>query len=280
MQNIQIAIKLMRLDKPIGIMLLLWPCLWSLWVSTNGRPELDLFISVLAGVVITRSAGCIINDIFDAEIDAKVNRTQSRPLAQKLWPKSWAFGLFVFLAALALLLGWHLEALKSAIPTAICIGIYPKCKKFLAIPQTWLAMTWGLSTIIVWDACNVEFSSNILWLFFVSFFWTLAFDTLYAMADKEDDKKIAVNSMAIWLQDNELWGVGSCYLGMILSWLAFTKSLANNSYCLYGTLGTLLIIAAVLVFCRDKNTTKCLKAFKANNWLGCYHWILIFLTYR
>lgn len=279
MSKIKALLQLMRAEKPIGSFLLLWPCLWSLWTSTAGKPDLQLTIYIILGVIITRSAGCVINDIFDRDLDARVTRTKKRPLACNAINEQSAWTLFTLLSLAALTLAWKLEVLESAIPAGICIAIYPKCKRYLAIPQAWLAMTWGLSTIVVWQACKVEFSISIIWLFIVSSFWTLAFDTLYAMSDRHDDAKIGINSFALWLGDNDLIGIVLCYLSMLISWLYFSFSI-NSSFCTYGTTIALAIILLILRLARSKKPQACLLAFKANNWLGLYFWLLIFATFR
>lgn len=280
LENIKIAAKLMRFDRPVGFLLLIWPCLWALWFCTAGKPEPDLLLFLLFGAMIARSAGCVINDIFDADIDRHVERTKNRPLAMDLWPKPRAIYLFICLMFVAAVIAWQLGVWYSGLIAAGLMAFYPKFKRFFAIPQLWLGLNWAWSVVVVWDACNVKLSYSIFWLFLITFSWTLAFDTLYAVADRAFDRKLKLHSMALWLGAKDLIGIALCYFVMLLAWVMFATTLDNSFYCLAGTPIAALFMLTVIFYCRNREPTRCYTAFQANNWLGAYLWLLLILTFN
>lgn len=278
-KHIIVAAKLMRVDRPIGFFLLVWPCLWTLWVLNNGKPDLTLVIWILIGAILARSSGCIINDICDYQIDAKVARTQYRPLALGLWSRTKAWGLFTILLILMALLAIHLQVIYSGLIAVVLMCLYPLFKRFFFAPQIWLGLNWGWSVFVVWDACKLNFTHQLFWLFAMAFFWTMAFDTFYAITDRAFDKKLNINSFAIWLGRHDILGISICYALMLLSWLKLISTFNSWGYLLVASVPICGFIAAILYYCRNREPAKCFRAFLANNLLGAYIWLLLVLFF-
>ena len=191
--------RLMRLDRPIGIWLLLWPTLWALWISGNGRPDPSVFLVFVAGVVIMRSAGCVINDFADRKIDSQVGRTRDRPLATGTVAPVEALVLFLALGLIAIALVMTLNPLtqKLAPVAAVLTVFYPFSKRFISAPQVILGAAFGWSIPMVFAAQTGEIP-RIAWLMWVIVVvWAVIYDTMYAMADREDDLKVGIKSTAI-----------------------------------------------------------------------------------
>jgi len=189
-------ISLVRLNKPIGIFLLLWPTLWALWLLSNGVPNLRVLGIFVLGVILTRSLGCAINDLVDRKIDAKVSRTKNRPLALKLISIHEAFYLIIILVifSLALVFQLNIYAIKIASIALILIILYPFTKRFLPIPQAFLGITFGFSILMVSVSVQSQITLEAWLLFVANAFWVLAYDTHYAVADMKDDMKIKIKS--------------------------------------------------------------------------------------
>lgn len=279
MSNLKIAAQLMRIDKPIGFLLIIWPSMWSLWYCSKGSPNLLMTGLILLGAILTRSAGCIINDIFDYDIDPFVKRTKDRPLALKLWSRAQAFSLFAILIFIAALIAYNLSVLKSSFLACIAIVIYPLMKRFISAPQVWLAITWGFSVIIVWEAHKLSYSNSILFLYLVSAFWVLAFDTLYGLADMKDDIRINIQSTAILLGSRVLTGVFLSYVGMFVFWILFALTIKNNIFVLTSSMIIILFGYLTKKFCETKDPKKCILAFRANNALGFILWLSLLTAF-
>jgi 4-hydroxybenzoate polyprenyltransferase len=192
-------IKLTRLDRPIGIYLVLWPTLWGLWVAAQGVPQPLILVVFLAGVVLMRSAGCAINDFADREIDLHVSRTRERPLARRAISPKEAVGVFVVLSLIAFVLVLQLNTLTIllSIPAVFLAGSYPFMKRYTHLPQAYLGVAFGWAVPMAF-AAETGGVPAVAWLWFVAtVFWALAYDTMYAIADREDDLKIGVKSTAI-----------------------------------------------------------------------------------
>jgi 4-hydroxybenzoate polyprenyltransferase len=196
-------IRLLRWDKPAGRLILMIPALWALFLAANDLPPLPLVGVIILGSITTSAAGCVINDLWDRDIDPQVERTQTRPIASRAL--SIQVGIIVFLIALGCAAGlaFYLNRLSfflciAAVPVIIC---YPLAKRFFPIPQLVLAIAWGFAVLISWSAVtgNLTLATGLLWGATVS--WTLGFDTVYAMSDQEDDRKIGVNSSALFFGD-------------------------------------------------------------------------------
>ena len=192
-------IKLTRLDRPIGIYLVLWPALWGLWVAAQGVPQPLVLVVFLAGVVLMRSAGCAINDYADREIDRHVARTNQRPLARGAISPKEAIGVFVVLSLIAfvLVLQLNLLTIMLSVPAVILAGSYPYMKRYTHLPQAYLGVAFGWAVPMAFAAQTGEVPLASWWLFLATVLWALAYDTMYAIVDREDDLKIGVKSTAI-----------------------------------------------------------------------------------
>jgi 4-hydroxybenzoate polyprenyltransferase len=268
--------QLMRLNKPIGIGLLLWPTLWALWIAARGlpgeptRPSLKLLIVFIAGTVVMRSAGCVINDFADRNIDPQVKRTKGRPLALRLVSPYEALASFGALVLLALVLVLQLDARTvyySFVGAALTVS-YPFMKRFFALPQFWLGAAFGWAVPMAFVA-TLGGVPRLGWLLFiVTVLWAAVYDTQYAMVDRDDDVKIGVQSTAIAFGDMDKALIGAMQV-MVLAGLAFT------GYALeFGWRFWLGLAAAASLFAyqqwliRNRDRDACLKAFKNNNWVG------------
>ncbi|WP_404341149.1 4-hydroxybenzoate octaprenyltransferase [Pseudoalteromonas mariniglutinosa] len=262
--------QLMRTDKPIGTLLLLWPTYWALWLANQGLPNLQLFVVFSLGVFVMRSAGCVINDYADRHIDGSVTRTAMRPLAAGLVSSGEALSLFVLLIAIAfglvLLLSWHTVLLSlGALALAFC---YPFMKRYTQLPQVVLgaAFSWAIPMAYMASTNTVPLTA---WLLFTAnLLWTVAYDTMYAMVDRDDDLQVGVKSTAI------LFGRAERHIIFVLNAL-FISLLSVIGY--YHQLGVMywlgllcgcgfLIYQQRLIQTRDRE--RCFKAFLNNHYVG------------
>ena len=256
-----------RLDKPIGIYLLLWPALIALLISTEASINYSFVIIIVAGSILVRSTGCVINDIFDMEFDKKVERTKDRPLASGQLNKREAYFIFLLLSLFSLLLVSILERQAQLVCLffAIFIVSYPLTKRFLKIPQIFLGLTFGSSIPIVFSM-NEKLLDTSMWiLYLANFFWIVAYDSFYAMNDFNDDKELGINSsVTYWRQASRkfitIFQTLSCICLLILGYLN------NFSFVWY-----LVIAISVLLFRYQHLISKNgdhLGAFKNNNYVG------------
>ena len=237
----------MRLDRPIGIYLLLWPTLWALLLAAEGAPDFKVLVIFILGVIVMRSAGCVINDFADRNIDGQVQRTKDRPLASGKVTSKEALLLFAGLAVIALILVLQLNTLTIQLSfVALVLAVtYPFMKRFHSLPQLHLGMAFAWAIPMAYSAVTNELPSLQGWLVFVAtVLWTLAYDTMYALADKPDDVKIGVKSSAILFGDQSRLIIGLLqfsvlvilmiigYLGS-LSWLYYLSLLGVVSFMLY-----------------------------------------------
>jgi 4-hydroxybenzoate polyprenyltransferase len=262
--------QLMRLHKPIGIFLLMWPTLWALWLASHGRPNEQVFVVFILGVILTRSAGCVINDYADREFDARVARTKDRPIADKRIEPAEALFVFAGLSflALALVLTQDRFTQLLALPGAAMIVTYPFFKRFFPLPQAYLgaAFSWSIPMAFAAQTGNVPV---VAWLLFIAnVLWTTAYDTMYAMADRDDDLKIGIRSSAILFGDADRAMIG---LMQFMTLLALTLVGVNMQLGLWYYLGVFAatvfaIYQQVLIYNRESQT--CLRAFLNNNYFG------------
>ncbi len=262
--------KLMRLDKPIGILLLLWPTLWALWVAGAGRPALGVVAIFVVGTVLMRSAGCVINDYADRDFDGHVERTRHRPLAaRRVTPKE-ALALAAGLALLSFLLVLPLNALTIAlsVPAVFLAGSYPFTKRFLAIPQAYLGIAFGFGIPMAFAALQGEVPMVAWVMLLANVFWAVAYDTEYAMVDRPDDLKIGIKTSAITFGRFDVAAVMACYglTLLLLGWVGV--STGGGLFFLAG----LAVAAGIMVYhytlIRERDRPKCFKAFLHNNWVG------------
>lgn len=267
--------QLMRLEKPIGWLLLLWPCYWALWLAGDGFPGYRLLIIFSLGVLLMRAAGCVINDIADRRIDPQVTRTRLRPLAQQAISTKSALWLFLLLLALAAsLLIWLNNLVKLlAICAALNAIIYPFCKRFFALPQLVLGFAFSWSVPMAYAEQQGQLPTNCWLLFSIAVIWPLIYDSFYAMIDQEDDRKLNLHSSALSFGRYTSVITGALQLLFIglFAWLGLRLALG---YFFYAA----LLIAALLFGYQQRliasgNRANYFKAFKNNNWLG----LIIFL---
>jgi 4-hydroxybenzoate polyprenyltransferase len=271
----------MRLNRPIGIWLLLWPTLWALWVAGNGHPDPKLLVVFVLGVTVMRSAGCIVNDFADRNVDPHVRRTRERPLAARRVTPAEALLLFAGLMGVALWLATYLNAfsLRLACVGAALTVSYPFVKRFFALPQLYLALafSWGVPMAF---AALLGTLPRVAWVMFVAtVIWVTIYDTLYAMVDRDDDLKIGVNSSAIVFADMDRLIVGALQLTMLLALLLMGRSLLfGNAYlAALGVAAVLFVYQQWLIRARDPE--QCLRAFLNNHYVGMAIFIGILLEY-
>ena len=269
-QRLMLYIKLTRLDKPTGILLLLWPTLWAVWIAAEGHPGLHLFLVFTLGVVLTRSAGCVLNDMVDRKYDVHVSRTALRPLATGLIKPDEALTVACVLLLLAFLLVLTTNRFTVmlsfvAIPLAI---LYPLMKRYTYLPQFFLglAFSWGIPMAF---AAQSETIPNIAWLLFIAnILWTVVYDTIYAMVDREDDRKIGIKSTAILFDDADKVMIGILQL-MFLAVMIIIGIQMKADMLYYVSLapaGVLMIYHQYLI--RHRTPEGCFRAFLNNHWIG------------
>ena len=272
---------LMRLDKPIGIWLLLWPTLWALWLAGEGHPDGGVFLVFVLGVVIMRSAGCVLNDFADRNIDPYVERTRMRPIASGQVAPMEALTLFVALSLVAIGLAAMLNrpAQVLAIIAAGLTIIYPFIKRFISIPQFVLGAAFGWAVPMAFAAQTGE-ASQLGWLVFgTALVWAVIYDTFYAMVDRADDLKVGVKSTAILFGDADLFVIGGLQLLMIAA-LLFIGDMAELGRWYFGSVG----LAAILMIshqwrARTREPAACFAVFLNNHYIGMIVFIGIVLHY-
>ncbi|MGA9164610.1 MAG: 4-hydroxybenzoate octaprenyltransferase [Thiobacillus sp.] len=262
--------KLMRLDKPIGILLLLWPTLWAQWLASHGRPDwLILWIFVI-GVVLMRSAGCVINDYADRDFDPHVARTRERPLAAgKVSPREallLAAGLSVLAFLLIVPLGTFVIGLSFV--ALFLAASYPFTKRFFAIPQAYLGIAFGFGIPMTYAALRGDIPLEAWLLLAANVFWAVAYDTEYAMVDRADDLKIGIKTSAITFGRFDIAAIALCYaatLGLLV-WVGLQREMG---WAFYGGLALAAAIALYhLVLIRSRDQQRCFRAFLHNTWFG------------
>jgi 4-hydroxybenzoate polyprenyltransferase len=262
--------RLMRLDKPIGILLLLWPALWGLWFARHGTPDPYILAIFLFGVILTRSAGCVVNDYADRNFDAHVERTKGRPIAAGLVGPGEALALAAALLILALVLVLQLTRLTillSVAALALAV-IYPFLKRFFVFPQAWLGVAFGFSIPMAY-AAQVGFVPLVAWqLLVANMFWAIAYDTEYAMVDRDDDVKLGLKSSAILLGRYDVAGVMAAHAVFLVAMAAIGRGqgLGVMYYC--GLAAAAGLVAHQYQLIRDRDRRRCFQAFNANLWVG------------
>ncbi|MGR9107461.1 MAG: 4-hydroxybenzoate octaprenyltransferase [Gammaproteobacteria bacterium] len=272
---------LMRFHKPIGILLLLWPALWALWIAGKGSPKPLVAAVIVAGVVVMRAAGCVINDYADRQYDPLVSRTRTRPIAAGRVTKNEALLLFVVLCAIAfgLVLLLNTMTILLSFVGAFLAASYPFMKRYTHLPQIYLGLAFGWAVPMVFAAQSESLPQTAWLLYVATILWALAYDTMYAMVDREEDLKIGVKSTAILFGDLDRIFI-AIIQGLVLLSLYLVG--ARESFGIYYHWG--LIAAAVfavyeqgLIFNRSREG--CFKAFLNNNWFGAAIFVGIYLQY-
>ena len=262
--------QLMRLDKPIGILLLLWPMLWGLWFAAQGLPDWQILIIFVLGTVLMRSAGCVINDYADRKIDPHVERTKNRPMAAGRVSSKEALLLAAGLSICAFLLILPLNQLTIllSVPALFLAGTYPFTKRFFAMPQAYLgiAFSFGIPMAFAAQTNNLP---PIIWILMLSnLFWVIAYDTAYAIVDKPDDLKIGIQTSAITFGRFDVLGVMVCHACFIAIMLIIGQLQQMNLAYYAGLMGATGLIIYQYTLIRNRDRALCFKAFLHNNWVG------------
>ena len=262
--------RLTRLDKPIGILLLLWPTLWAVWLASAGHPSMLILGIFVLGTVLMRSAGCVINDYADRNIDKHVKRTQARPITSGLVSLREALYLAAGLAIAALLLILPLNRLTLllSIPAVFLAASYPFTKRFFAIPQAYLGIAFGFGIPMAYAATLGSVPAVAWVLLLANVFWCIAYDTEYAMVDRDDDIHLGIHSSALLFGRYDVLAVMACYaMALVLLALAGLMSGMGLWYFL-GLIAAEGIAAYHFLLIRGRQRERCFKAFLHNNWFG------------
>ena len=262
--------RLMRLDKPIGILLLLWPTLWALWIASRGKPDWIVLLVFVTGTVLMRSAGCVMNDMADRQYDGLVERTKNRPLAtgEVTVKEAYLLAAGLSLLAFCLVLFFNKTTILLSVAALFLAASYPFTKRFLAIPQAYLGIAFGFGIPMAFAAVN-DYIPPIAWaLLAANVFWAIAYDTEYAMVDRDDDLKISIKSSAIFFGQYDVLAVMLCYAAMLglLAYIGFALG-----FGIFYNLGLLLALALILrqyQAIKNRVKTHCFKAFLQNSWIG------------
>jgi 4-hydroxybenzoate polyprenyltransferase len=273
--------RLMRLHRPIGVWLLLWPTLWALWIAAAGRPDERIFLILVIGTIVVRSAGCVINDYADRKIDPHVARTADRPLAAGEVAPAEALLLFValMLIALGLVLTLNTLTIAFAVAGAVITIIYPFTKRFLSTPQFVLgvAFAWGVPMAFAATAGDVP---RVGWLLFLAaMIWVVVYDTQYAMTDRADDIKIGVRSTAILFGDLDRFFIGGLQILLLASLVLVGHSAALGKWYYGGLVAAGLFAAYQLYLIKDRDGVQAFRAFLNNAWFGAAVFAGIVLDY-
>ena len=262
--------ELARLDKPIGTLLLLWPTLSSFWLLTDGNPSFKLICIFVIGTFLMRSAGCVINDFFDRDLDGSVTRTKNRPLIEQKVTQLEALYFFTFLVSLSalLLLFLNLFSFYMALLGLGLTVIYPLTKRFFPLPQVFLgfAFSWGVFMVSAAQLNSIPFTACLMFL--ACFFWIIAYDTIYAMIDKEDDLKIGIKSSAITFGDSENRIIILSHVVSIMLWCIVGVITKVNISFYVSLIFVTLFTFHQCELIKNKNPENCFKAFINNNWIG------------
>lgn len=262
--------RLMRIDKPIGTLLLLWPTLWALWIAAEGWPPLYILAIFIAGTFLMRSAGCVINDYADRDFDGHVERTRNRPLATGVVSPGEALALAAVLSAAAFVLVLPLNTLTIllSVPALLLAGSYPFTKRFFAIPQAYLGIAFGFGIPMAFAAVTGTVPATGWLMLLANIFWAVAYDTEYAMVDRPDDLKIGIKTSAITFGRHDVLAVMLCYAAAF-ALLAVVGVLAGLGVAWYlGLVAACAIAGYHYTLIRARERADCFKAFRHNNWVG------------
>jgi len=272
---------LMRLDKPIGTLLLLWPTLWALWIAAEGVPELHLLAIFIAGTFLTRSAGCIVNDVADRNFDGSVLRTEERPLVTGAVSVRDALllCLLLLLAAFALVLLTNPLTIALSLGAVAVAATYPFMKRYTHWPQLVLgvAFSWGIP--MAFAAERESLPAALWWLFAANLLWTVAFDTEYAMVDRNDDLKVGIKSTAVLFGRADRPLIGLFQLGSLACLFAAGQAFSLTTWYWAGLLGVIALFSYHQWLIRGRERMACFRAFRHNNWVGASVFLGIALHY-
>jgi len=273
--------RLMRWDKPIGIYLCLWPALWALWLASDGRPAWPLLLIIILGSVVVRSAGCVINDIWDRDLDHRVERTRHRPITSGQVSAKEALVLFGLLTLLALGLVSLLNPLSwiIALFAGLMTALYPLAKRVTHLPQVVLGFTFNTGILIAYAATQNHLPPSAWLLYVTAICWTVAYDTMYALADKADDLKVGIKSTAILFSQYDKLIIGILQIAIIISLTILGLRLALFPAFAFG----LFIATGLFVYqhylIRHRHSAACLKAFLNNHFVGLAIFLALFVHF-
>ena len=273
---------LMRLNKPIGTFLLLWPTLWAMWIAAEGKPSLAVFIVFTLGVFVMRAAGCVINDFADRKIDPHVTRTRARPMALGQVSPREAIWLFIglCLTAFGLVLFMNALTIKLAFVGVFLAFIYPFMKRHTYLPQVFLGLAFGWAVPMVFAAQTGEVP-QLAWLLLTgTVLWATAYDTMYAMVDRPDDLRIGVKSTAVLFGDADRLIIGLIQALLILVLVLVGRHAESGLFYYLGVLGAVGFSIYQQYLIRDREPAACFKAFLNNNWLGAVVFAGIVIAFR
>jgi 4-hydroxybenzoate polyprenyltransferase len=280
-QKIADYLDLIRWDKPIGSLLLLWPTLSALWVASDGHPPAFVLFIFLLGTFLMRAAGCAINDFSDRRFDAHVERTKNRQLVTgKVTPK----GALIFSASLALLafilvLFLNTFTIILALIAGILAGIYPLMKRITHFPQFILGLAYSFGILMAFAAIQNQLPIEAFALFFISFLWTVAYDTEYAMMDREDDLKIGVKSTAIFLGAYEVMTIALLQAIIVVGLILYGIYLDFNFWYFAAVIACGMLFVLQILWIQTRETYLCQRAFLNNNWAWLFVFLGIFFSY-
>ena len=269
-ERLSLYLQLTRLNRPIGILLLLWPTLWGVWIAGNGQPEWGIVLIFVLGTVLMRSAGCAFNDYVDREIDRRVQRTRDRPVTSGHIAPGEAVWLAVILSLLAFLLILPLNGLTLLLsfPAVFLAASYPFTKRFLAIPQAYLGIAFGFGIPMAFAAQQSDVPPVAWLLLAANVFWAIAYDTEYAMVDRDDDIHIGIHSSALLFGKYDVAAVMACY-AVTLALLGVAGQMTGLGWVYYSGL---LIAGGIALYhyslIKHRQREACFKAFLHNNWIG------------
>jgi len=279
LQRLHAYARLIRLDKPIGTLLLLWPTYWALWLSNQGMPPWHLLIIFTLGTFLMRSAGCAINDYADRDFDRYVERTKNRPITSGQISGKEAVWIAVLLALLsfALIQPLNLLTKQLSIFAVIVAAVYPFTKRFFAMPQAVLGIAFGFGIPMAYAASQNQVPLEAWVLFGANIFWTIAYDTAYAMVDREDDLRLGLRTSAITFGRYEVVAIAISYALLLMGvlWVAYLAQLTDLFWL--GWVGALGCAIYHVSLVRTRQRDACFKAFRHNNWLGAFLFLGIVL---
>ncbi len=273
--------RLMRLDKPIGILLLLWPMLWGLWFAAQGFPDWHILAIFVMGTILMRSAGCVMNDFADRKIDPHVERTRTRPMAAGLVGSREALLLAAGLSLIAfiLILPLSLLTIGLSVPALFLAASYPFTKRFFAMPQAYLGMAFSFGIPMAFAAQTGALPSIIWILMLANLCWVIAYDTEYAIVDKPDDLKIGIKTSAITFGKYDVMGVMACHVLFVVL-MAYIGQLQSMGVAYYaGLLTAAGLMGYQYTLIRNRDRALCFKAFLHNNYVGMVVFIGIALDF-
>ena len=281
-RRVSLYARLMRLDRPVGTWLLLWPALWALWVAGAGRPEPRVLIVFVLGVFVMRAAGCVINDFADRDIDPHIRRTRDRPLAARRVSPLEALVLFGILNLLALYLVTRLDpfTIKLAVVGAALTVSYPFLKRFFPLPQLYLGISFGGWSVLMAFAAQTGALPRVAWVLYVAaVLWAAIYDTIYAMVDREDDLKIGVRSSAILFADMDRFLIGVMQVMMIYALTLVGHNMEFGDWYYAGVAAAAALFLWQQWLIRRREPAGCLRAFLNNQYVGLVIFVGVLLQY-